>query len=591
MFLLLRLSLRNLLRQKRRNLLLGSAMAIGIMLLVVANSFSHGLSDIVLNKVLRWVTGHVTVAFNERGHMTSQVFRDKDLLDFIQKDFKGVVLKSNESIGTMVRAIGNGAAENMILVGTDFSGRGRGQATQEEKETFQLVEGNWDELRNTKVENPVVISAEKARTLNVKRRDILRVRLRNIYGQNQSVHLTVMGTMKTSNMFMGPVTFGEMQKVKAILGYDEHSTGNLNLVIKNPEKNARALADAIHARLQVLSGKVAVICGTAEVSGVKRTVTVLGFNSDPALKSSWGKQFDLVSGDLEKCRLEKKALVAQPLAQALGLHVGSVFTVHYTDKWGTPQAVISGEVGAVFRPGATWGPNVILQQDERFYEAFYSRWPEAATRVPGAFIPAKNHPAYALLSPEWVLLPRTSTTDELEKKMKSMGQKKWHSTVVDVRTMYETAEQILKLEGVLNMITLVAVLVLFFIILIGVINTLRMTIRERTREIGTIRAIGMQRTDVRNIFMLETLLLAFFASVAGVLLALGAMGVLSHIPMHLEDNPMGMFLVSGRLYFIPTLGGVIGDMVLIWVLAGVTAYFPARRAANLSPGAALRHFE
>jgi ABC-type antimicrobial peptide transport system permease subunit len=157
--------------------------------------------------------------------------------------------------------------------------------------------------------------------------------------------------------------------------------------------------------------------------------------------------------------------------------------------------------------------------------------------------------------------------------------------------MYETAEQILKLEGVLNMITLVAVLVLFFIILIGVVNTLRMTIRERTREIGTIRAIGMQRTDVRNAFILETLLLAFFASVAGVLLAFGAMGVLSHIPMNLEDNPMGMFLVSGRLYFIPTLSGVLGNMVLIWVLAGVTAFFPARRAANLSPGAALRHFE
>ena len=40
MFLLFRLSLRNLFRQKRRNLLLGSAMAIGVMLLVVANSFS-----------------------------------------------------------------------------------------------------------------------------------------------------------------------------------------------------------------------------------------------------------------------------------------------------------------------------------------------------------------------------------------------------------------------------------------------------------------------------------------------------------------------------------------------------------------------
>jgi ABC-type lipoprotein release transport system permease subunit len=590
MFLLLRLSLRNLLRQKRRNLLLGSAMAIGIMLLVVADSFSHGLSDIVLNKVLRWVTGHVTVAFNERGHMNGQVFRDKNLMEFIKKDYPGVVIKSEESIGTMVRAVGNGTAENMILVGTDFSESAGTKATKEEEESFQLVEGNWNDLRDPKIENPVVVSAEKARTLKVKLHDILRVRLRNIYGQNQSARLTVMGVMKTGNMFMGPVTFGDMKKVKAILGFDEHSTGNINLVIKNPEKNARKLADAIHAHLQTMPG-LAIIVGEARGAGVRREVTVLGFNSDPALKPKWDQQLDLVSGDLEKCRLDKKALVAQPLAQALGLHLGSLFTVNYTDRWGVPQAAVSGEVGAIFRPGTTWGPNVILLQDERFYEAFYSRWPLSAAKAAGAFIPAKNHPAYALLSPEWVLLPRTSTTDELEKKMKNMGKKKWHSTVVDVRTMYETAEQILKLEGVLNMITLVAVLVLFFIILIGVVNTLRMTIRERTREIGTIRAIGMQRTDVRNMFILETLLLAFFASLAGVLLAFASMGVLSSFAMHLEDNPMGMFLVSGHLYFIPTWGGVLGNMVLIWVLAGVTAYFPARRAAQLSPAAALRHFE
>ena len=66
------------------------------------------------------------------------------------------------------------------------------------------------------------------------------------------------------------------------------------------------------------------------------------------------------------------------------------------------------------------------------------------------------------------------------------------------------ASEVLKLEQVLNLITIIAVLILFFIILIGVVNTLRMTIRERTREIGTIRAIGMQKKDVRNVFILES---------------------------------------------------------------------------------------
>jgi len=206
-------------------------------------------------------------------------------------------------------------------------------------------------------------------------------------------------------------------------------------------------------------------------------------------------------------------------------------------------------------------------------------------------VPGKDHPAWSFLSPEWILLPRTATTADLQKKMTDMGKKKWHSTMIDVGTMYETAEQILKLQGVMNLITLAAVLVLFFIILIGVINTLRMTIRERTREIGTVRAIGMQRRDVLYMFVLETLLLAFFAALAGGVLALLTMGALSQIPMNLEDNPMGMFLVNSRLYFAPTAGGVVGNVLLILILAGVTAYFPARRAARLAPGAALRHVE
>jgi hypothetical protein len=352
------------------------------------------------------------------------------------------------------------------------------------------------------------------------------------------------------------------------------------------------VADAIHARLRSPGPGLAVIVGTTGAEpGRKPNVLVLGFNSNSTEAQSLAAKLHITAGSMEKARVDKSALVPQPLAQTLGVGVGGVFTVRYTDKWGAPSGNFVVHVGGIFQPGKIWDPHTVLLEDDRFYEAFYDHWSRPVTPADGLAVPGKDHPAYAQLSPEWVLLPRTYTTEDLTKKMRELGKGQWHSTVIDVGTMYETAEQILKLQGVLNLITLAAVLVLFFIILIGVINTLRMTIRERTREIGTIRAIGMQRADVRNTFILETLLLAFFASVAGVLLALLAMAGLSHITMHLQDNPMGMFLVNSHLYFQPTLGSVLGNMLLIMVLAGVTAYFPAQRAAQLSPAAALRHFE
>ena len=156
--------------------------------------------------------------------------------------------------------------------------------------------------------------------------------------------------------------------------------------------------------------------------------------------------------------------------------------------------------------------------------------------------------------------------------------------------MYETASDILKLESVLKIITISAVLVLFFIILLGVVNTLRMTIRERTREIGTVRAIGMQRADVRNMFILETFFLTLFSSAAGMALGFTAMRLISLLTFHPQDNPLGMLLVNGHLYFLPTFSGIAGSVLLIIAIAVITAWFPARRAANLPPAQALRHF-
>ncbi|MBI4352084.1 MAG: FtsX-like permease family protein [Elusimicrobia bacterium] len=582
--LLLRLSLRNLLRQKRRNILLGSAMAIGVAILVVANSFSHGISDIMFNKIMRYVTGHVAIRFNERGGVMREIFRDRArALEAVKGEPD--IEETSEAIAMFARAIGNGRSDNIILVGADTKKPVSREGLRELEESFRLVEGSWDDVNGEKAENPVVISAEKAQYLNVKMNDVLRVRFRNMFGQDQAARLTIVGIMKNDNIFMQPVVFLELGRTKELLGFRPYETPSLSLKIKDPQKNAAALADRIHDRLK--PGTAAIYASAAGRAG-RRPVTLIGFKSDDGSRKKLSELLKLSSGSFEKAFRKEGVILPVPLARALGVSAGDKFTVRYDRKFERTPREARLEVSAVCGAGAYPGQDVVLLYDSGFYDLYYDDLP--AGPGPGAKPYTAEGPWGALAAPEWVLLKRTYNTDEYKLKYQEIARNKWKGTTIDVSTMYETASDILKLESVLNIITLSAVLVLFFIILLGVVNTLRMTIRERTREIGTVRAIGMQRNDVHAMFLLETFFLTLFSSIAGVLTGFAAMKLVSLITFHPQDNPLGMLLVNGHLYFLPTFFGIAGSVLLIIAIAAVTAWFPARRAANMPPAQALGHF-
>ena len=579
--LLLRLSLRNLLRQKRRNMLLGSAMAIGVAILITANSFSHGISDIMFNKIMRYVTGHVAVRFNERGSVMREIFRDRQRVWDAVKD-EPLIEEADEAIGTFSRAIGNGRSDNIMLIGVDTGKTLSAKALKELEDSFRMSEGKWEDLKRTDVENPVIVAEEKARYLNVKRNDTIRVRFRSMFGQDQAARLTVVGISKNDNIFMQGVVFLDRGRAKDLLGFRPWETGSLSITVKDPQKNAFALADRIHARLKP---GLAVIYASA--GAARRPVTALGFKTDDASKEKLKSFIKLSSGSWDKVFKKDGVILPSALAGALGVTAGGKITLAYPRKFEkTPkEAVLT--VAAVCSSGCA-APGAVLLNDAGFYDLYYEAMPAAPAAGARRF--SAEGPWAELLAPEWVLLKRTNNTDDYKKKYQDIARNKWKGTTIDVSTMYETASDILKMESVLNIITVSAVLVLFFIILLGVVNTLRMTIRERTREIGTVRAIGMQRRDVRDMFLLETLLLTLFSSAAGLLLGFAVMKGLALITFHPHDNPLGMLLVNGHLYFLPTFYGVAGSVLLIIAIAVVTAWFPARRAANLSPAKALGHF-
>jgi putative ABC transport system permease protein len=140
----------------------------------------------------------------------------------------------------------------------------------------------------------------------------------------------------------------------------------------------------------------------------------------------------------------------------------------------------------------------------------------------------------------------------------------------------QVSDQITQQFGLFNSITAIAVVVG----LLGVINTLSMSVLERTREIGVLRALGATRWRVRRMLGDESLLLSVSAAVAGLVagLLVASVWILS---MQRSSVPgLQLHLPFGTLVTVAVIGVAVGV---------VAAIVPARRAAKLQPLTALRY--
>ena len=147
-------------------------------------------------------------------------------------------------------------------------------------------------------------------------------------------------------------------------------------------------------------------------------------------------------------------------------------------------------------------------------------------------------------------------------------------------------DQIGMIANVINAIT--AVLIMFAAISLlaasfGIINTLYMSVGERTREIGLMKAMGLSRFKIFATFSWEAALIGFFGSLFGVL---GAMGVGSLINQVAADSFLeGLPSMTLIQFQIPIIAII---MLLIMFIAFLAGTLPARKAAKLDPITALR---
>lgn len=575
MDLILKLSIRNLIRQKRRNILLGTGIAIGMMLLVIANSFSHGLVDVLINDIVAHAYGHIVIEGNPNNLYTMISDKEK-VLDIINETIPGnELIYVMENLGIYAQAVGNGEADSIMLIGVDI------EDEELRKEFFEdffiLVEGNYDEYLSEDIQYPIIISENKAKSLNVGLYDVIRIRFPMITGQIQTANLTVIAIANAANSFMDIATFMDASRVKELAGYKPWEAASLQITLRNPKKSAYKYADLLHKNLQ--PGVISIV---GDILGEE--TRLLAYKNNEQGKNIIRENIEIISGDIEKVFNKSGVLISSVAAEKLGLQVEDEITFTYQSKYLGPYSE-KFIINAIYEAENRLGEMVVLVNEERIHSSYNNYLP---AEIDWDYI-NKNTNLYEAMATEWKLLERSTDSRELMKKYLEERKTKTNQNIIDVVTMYEGASDIMMLEGVMNLVTVLAIMVLFLIILIGVINSLRMTIKERTREIGTVRAIGMQRKDIKRQFITETIILTLSACLIGIIVGIILSYGLSLLELDL-DSALSMILKDGHLNFKINLPAIGSNLFIILLIAVFTAYFPARKAARMSAIEALRHY-
>ncbi len=168
-------------------------------------------------------------------------------------------------------------------------------------------------------------------------------------------------------------------------------------------------------------------------------------------------------------------------------------------------------------------------------------------------------------------------TEEVEKKIKDLGFNAFSLN----DALAGAKKAFILLDILLGLVGSIALAVAS----LGIVNTMVMSILERTREIGVMKAIGGSDGDIRKIFFVEASLIGAMGGVFGLALGWGV-GKIINLGANFYIERQGG--TAAQLFYIPwwLIVGGIGFSIVVSLLAGS---YPANRAARIDPIRALRH--
>ncbi len=173
-------------------------------------------------------------------------------------------------------------------------------------------------------------------------------------------------------------------------------------------------------------------------------------------------------------------------------------------------------------------------------------------------------------------------------KFENVQREAWVGQRLDITNWHDEVSFSSWTVDLMSALSFFLAVVLLQVVGVGIMIVMWMSIRERTQEIGTLRAIGMQRRSVLFMFLTEGALLGSISTAAGVVLGLVVSLALNAAAVPL---PMGLqfVLLSERLLIVPTSQWVVTTAVFITSAVTFFAVIPSIVAARLRPVTAMAH--
>jgi len=297
------------------------------------------------------------------------------------------------------------------------------------------------------------------------------------------------------------------------------------------------------------------------VSSGDATVSFIGEGVDPKREESLSQSViiaqgkNLVSGD------EGGIVMGRGLAANLGVHVG--------DKVVLLANLPSGGVRAV--EGHVLG----------LFSTIVKAYDDSALRVP---LPLAHKLLGVSGSHIWVtLLERTEDTEKIMRQLQGkLDRGKFElvpwTQLADFynKTVVLFSHQFGVVKGIIGAI-----------IILGISNTMMMSVMERTGEIGTVMALGTRRRQLLSMFLSEGLILGIFGAVIGLILGFGLATLISAIGIPMPPPPGMDRALTGQIRVTPGLA--FESLVLAVTTTLIASVYPAWKASRLVIVDALRH--
>lgn len=151
------------------------------------------------------------------------------------------------------------------------------------------------------------------------------------------------------------------------------------------------------------------------------------------------------------------------------------------------------------------------------------------------------------------------------------------------RAAYSYSGTVEGIGFIFNLLIIILAVVVFIIIM----NTMVVSVIERTSEIGTMRAIGAEKKFVKKLFYSEAIILTSLSALAGIVFAFICMGIFNSFNIAITNSIAKMILGGGLLHFSPTPKIIIVTILVALLGSIISNRYPVKSALRITPIKAL----